>query len=261
MKKATIFFDVEADIVSQSTDNKKCLERILSILNEKKTKAVFNSCGKVVEQFPEFFKKAANSGHEISSHCYNHENVLIMEKKDLQEMLLKTEKIIFDETGQKIAGIRSPWLYYNPAVYQVYSECGYRWVSNKRVRRKEIANHPSFQSSGIQKFFVAGFASAAWNFFPKAPFLTNGMLEIPLLSSMDGELFGQIDPNQKSTPEQLDFVANSIQKQFFECKNFFNATFHDWIIGSSNRIVVLEKTLDFLKKEGCQFALARELLQ
>ena len=77
---------------------------------------------------------------------------------------------------------------------------------------------------------------------------------------MDGELLGLVDPNQNSSLAQLEFTVNSLQKQYFQAEQHFNLTFHDWLIGSKNRIKVLQSTLDFLQKQRAEFILPRELL-
>ena len=66
MKKAIVFFDVEADLVSQKGDNKEYLKEVFDILEEKKVSATLNVCGRVVEAFPDVFKKFSET-HELSS--------------------------------------------------------------------------------------------------------------------------------------------------------------------------------------------------
>ncbi len=264
MKKVIVFFDVEADLVSQKGENEKYLQTVFEILEEKKMKATLNTCGKVIEMFPAMFKKFAQAGHEISSHAYNHENIIELDKKDLNNVLEKTEQAIKKTCGQKPVGFRSPWLYTKPLLYEVLSERGYKWVSNKRIRRKEVLANPSFQfssstASKISEFLMSTYLSLQWQFFPKKQFEQNGLVHIPLLSSMDGELLGLIDPNQKSSQEQVNYVVESLKKQFFESNEHFNVTFHDWIVGSQNRTQILSETLDFFKKNNCEFLTAKEL--
>jgi len=266
MKKTIVFFDVEADLVSQKTDNKECIERVLGELRKRKIMAAFNVCGKVVEEFPRQVELMHSNGHEISSHMYNHESVLGLNEKELNSAMQKTEKLISEITGSKPIGFRSPWLYYNAKVYSVLRQRGYKWASNKRIRRAEIAEHPSLQFSDsnflhlVNKLLLKTFLRTQWVFFPKKPFNANGLREIPLLSSMDGELLGLVDPNQNSSLAQLEFTVNSLQKQYFQAEQHFNLTFHDWLIGSKNRIKVLQSTLDFLQKQRAEFILPRELL-
>jgi len=265
MKKVIVFFDVEADLVSQKGDNKGYLKEILGILEEKEISATLNVCGRVVETFPDLFKKFSEN-HELSSHTYNHENVIELDSAGLNATIEKTENAIKKVSGRKPVGFRSPWLYTKPELYNILAQCGYRWVSNKRVRRKEILANPSFQFSNslgtsVSKAIMSGYMQMQWQLFPKKPYTENGLVHIPLLSSMDGELLGQLDPNQKSSKQQIEYVISSLKNQYFESSEYFNLTFHDWIVGSENRTEVLSKILDFLKEQKCEILTASQLVE
>src|SRR3989344_7460269 len=99
MKKVIVFFDVEADLVSQKGDNKGYLKEILDILEEKKISATLNVCGRVVETFPDLFKKFSEN-HELSSHTYNHENVIELDSAGLNATIEKTENAIKKVSGR-----------------------------------------------------------------------------------------------------------------------------------------------------------------
>jgi peptidoglycan/xylan/chitin deacetylase (PgdA/CDA1 family) len=265
MKKVIVFFDVEADLVSQKGENKEYLKEILDILKEKEVSATLNVCGRVVETFPDVFKKFSEA-HELSSHTYNHENIIELDAAGLNATLEKTENAIKKVSGKKPLGFRSPWLYTKPELYTILEKRGYRWVSNKRVRRKEILANPSFQFSNsignsVSKALMSGYMQMQWQLFPRKPFTEHGLVHIPLLSSMDGELLGQLDPNQKSSKQQVDYVISSLKKQYLEADEYFNLTFHDWIVGSGNRTEILSKMLDFLKGQKCEILTAAQLVQ
>ena len=78
---------------------------------------------------------------------------------------------------------------------------------------------------------------------------------------MDGELLGQLDPNQKSSKQQIDYVISSLKKQYSESDEYFNLTFHDWIVGSENRTEILSKMLNFLNEQKCEILTASQLIQ
>ena len=86
VRKVLVFFDVEADLVSQKGDNKGYLKEILDILEEKKVSATLNVCGRVVETFPDLFKKFSET-HELSSHSYNHENIIELDNENLKKWM------------------------------------------------------------------------------------------------------------------------------------------------------------------------------
>ena len=95
--------------------------------------------------------------------------------------------------------------------------------------------------------------------FKENPHKVAGMLEIPLLSSMDRELL-YFPPTLQDTPQaSIDFAFNSLVSQFNRSEEFFNLNFHPWLIGTSNRLTLLEQILSYLSHEGVEFVLARDL--
>ncbi|MFH1225453.1 MAG: polysaccharide deacetylase family protein [Candidatus Diapherotrites archaeon] len=266
MKKVVVFFDIEANLVSQGGDNKGYIEACLKTLQKHGVHATLNVCGSVVKQYPEIFRKAALAGHEIASHGYSHENFLELRAEELNLALEKAEREIENACGARPLGVRSPWLYMNRGVYSVFSSRGYLWASNRRMRMPEIVKHPSLQPDAslayrANAFLMRTYLSFQGLWFPKAPYVLDGVLEIPLLSSMDGELLGLVDPNQESSEQAVEYAIASLKKQFLRSKGHFNLTFHDWVIGSANRTKVLDELLRFMKSQGAEFFTASELLK
>src|SRR3989338_7149335 len=109
MKKVTIFFDLEGWWEAQyrgKFDLNKNVNKILKILDKHKAKAVFNTCGVVVEFFPGLVKKIYENGHEIASHGYRHENFIQLPSKTLNNILKKTEDLKKEVTSSKPVGVR-----------------------------------------------------------------------------------------------------------------------------------------------------------
>ena len=271
MKSITVFFDLEGWLHNPSRgefDIERIMQRILDTLDKYKVKAAFNTCGIVAEKFPELIETIYNKKHEIASHGYKHENFAQLEPDELDRVLAKTEELIHEVTGEKPIGVRSPWLIHNEQIYSVIEKRGYRWVSNQYISYPEIWYKPaSFSVSG-------GYVTTSPHFFRrvlnnirykkswrKGPHKINQLLEIPLMSSMDGCLLSYLPPTQNSPDRWLDYAYESLIKQFHRSENYFNLNFHPWVIGSANRLILLDKILNFVSDQGVEFVLPKELLK
>lgn len=253
-KIVTVFFDLEW---RKRFDLEKTVGKISKILDENEVKAVFNTCGTVVEKFPNLIKKLHSKGHEIASHGYAHENFIqLKEVGQLGDVLTKTERLIENATGERPVGIRSPWFHSDKGVYSTIEKRGYKWVSDNNIFRAEVLKKPRAKF-GMMRYV---FFSLLWQSYKKEPFKRGAMLEIPLLSSHDGELFGLVDPTQETPEDVLDFAYQTLKTQFDKSGKVFNLNFHPWLIGTSNRVSVLEKILDYINQKNSEFVLAKELV-
>lgn len=263
-KLVSVFFDTECWWESQCRrrfDEETTMRAILDVLDKYGVKAIFNTCGIVVENFPDMIENIHKEGHEIASHGYAHENFIQSQQSgQLDKVLAHTEKLIEDVTGVKPIGVRPPWLFANQAVYDTIAKRGYAWISNYSVFRTEAMDNPSMPASfkAVKKVFFG----VQWMRAKKAPFRTGGILEIPLLSSQDGELLSLMDPGQETPRVWLDFAYESLKRQFDKSGRFFNLTFHPWLIGTQNRVEVLDKILGYVKNSGhdIKFTLAKDVV-
>jgi len=111
------------------------------------------------------------------------------------------------------------------------------------------------------KFVIAcPFIASFLNQIIYAFVMINNLMEIPLLSLMDGDLLGLIDPAQKSPENWINYAYKSLQQQYNESGKYFNLNFHPWLIGSENRLILLDKILNYIKnKRNNKFILAKEI--
>jgi len=140
MKYTTIFFDFEGKWgmpFKANYDLEKTVIKILKILKRYHVKAVFNTCGKILEVHPDIIKKIDREGHEIAFHGYMHEDFNKITIKELNQLLKKTENIFLALTGKRFLGFRAPFLlvpnYYNKKIYQLFGKRGYKWCSNRGI--------------------------------------------------------------------------------------------------------------------------------
>lgn len=264
-KLVTVFFDMEGWWESQCRrrfDEEATVRAIADVLDKHKVKAVFNTCGIVAENFPDMVRGLHDAGHEIASHGYAHENFIQSQQLgQLDGVLAKAEKIIEGVTSDKPSGVRPPWLFANRDVYAVVERRGYKWISNYSVFRTEVMDNPTTPAAfkPVKKLFFG----MQWLRSKKEPFRNGQLLEIPLLSSQDGELLGVMDPGQETPKVWIDFAYETMKAQFEKSGRFFNLNFHPWLVGTENRIELLDRVLGYIKGSGhdVKFVTAKELLE
>ena len=88
---------------------KQGVPRILDMLDSHQVKATFFIPGVVAEHYPEVVKEIARRGHDIGFHGYLHEESTKTTYEQEDATMRHSEKIIYDLTGQKIAGNPRPF--------------------------------------------------------------------------------------------------------------------------------------------------------
>ncbi len=263
MRYVTLFFDLEGFWEAPykgSFDEEQNVINILDILDKYNVKGVFNTCGIIGEFFPDLIKRLDKEGHEIASHGYMHENFNQITKEELHKVLEKTENILNGLTKNKLIGLRSPWLQSNEFVYQTAKGRGYKWISNKYMPFPELFSNPGAKTEGVYK--LAKLSLKFQHMFTKIqPYDADGIIEIPLTSSLENDLLGLMNYWQKSPKEWMDYAYDSLVKQFNRSGKFFNLNFHPWIIGSSNRPKVFDDILGYIAKQDVKFILARDVVE
>lgn len=264
MKKTTIFFDLEAWYevpYRQQFNIERTILRIKKILDKYKIKAVFNVLGKVAEQNPKLIAKLHKEGHEIASHGYTHENFIHLTPEELNKTLEKTEKILEKITKEKVLGLRPPWLYCSDDVYKIAEKRNYKWISNVYTPLITKIYRPDLKSNFFYnklRTYLLKYKKAK---YIKEPFKINNLLQIPLLSLMDGDLLGVMNTNQKTRKLWLEYAFRSLKEQYHNSKDYFNLNFHPWIIGTENRIELLDNILKYISQQkNNKFVLAKGLL-
>jgi len=82
--------------------------RILDLLDKHNAKATFFVVGKLAEKYPKLIKEIYKRGHEIGSHGYSHKLITKMTKKEFEDEINKTDKIIRKLIGKKPRSFRAP---------------------------------------------------------------------------------------------------------------------------------------------------------
>ena len=265
MKLVTVFFDLEAPFLWKNEDKfnlREAIENISGILNRFKVKGVFNTCGVVAEKFPKAISLLHEEGHEIASHGYAHENFLKMSSSDLSDVLAKTEQILQNITGERPTGIRDPWLLRSKEIYGVLKNRSYSWASNFHVPFWTTRSSLNVGSTSYPRWVLGRTIYMIKRFSQKKePFRESSLLEIPLLSPMDISCIYPFPQAEKNSPESSLEEAYSILVEHYEHSDeYFNLNLHEHIIGTANRVWLLENILKYLSaKTDVRFILPHQL--
>lgn len=107
--------------------------RMLEIFAGKGAKATFFILGWVAERFPKIVRRMADSGHEIASHGYAHQNIDTQTKGEFRDDIRRAKGLLEDITGYAVRGYRAPTFSIGPKTwwaYDILSEEGHTYSSS-----------------------------------------------------------------------------------------------------------------------------------
>jgi polysaccharide deacetylase family protein (PEP-CTERM system associated) len=81
--------------------------KILELLDEYRAKATFFVLGWVAKHHPNIVRDIHSSGHEVSSHGYQHRLVYNLPPEQFREDVRKSKQILEDITGEPVIGFRA----------------------------------------------------------------------------------------------------------------------------------------------------------
>jgi peptidoglycan/xylan/chitin deacetylase (PgdA/CDA1 family) len=264
-KQAIIFIDTESSLEGpwrQELDFQEGIQQIARMLERYKVTAVFNACGKLLEQNPETFRNLQKAGNEIALHGWKHENLRLLDNEWLDRVLTRGHRVYLDVLGRPPLGFRAPWLDYDHRLLEWLARNRYKWVSHSHIFHRE-----RFFSPGARPEIRTGQKLAGmWSVWQERRFLKHpqkneqGLLEIPLTSSMDGELLGLVSPLQPSPARTIDFAVTAWHRQMERSRGFFTLNLHDWLMSSANRPDLLNKVLNMLLSNGYKIITTQQLI-
>jgi peptidoglycan-N-acetylglucosamine deacetylase len=102
-------------------------KKVLTTLAAHQLTATFFVVGRNCALYPQTLKMAADAGHRIGNHTYNHPKLTTLTKAKIRDEILKTEALIAPYIrGRKL--FRPPYGAHNAAVDEVVADLGYRLV-------------------------------------------------------------------------------------------------------------------------------------
>ncbi len=109
------------------------IDKILSILNSKNTKATFFTLGWIAERYPLMVRRIVNEGHELASHGYGHERVTDLSPSNFFSDLKLSKNILENIVGIEVKGYRAPSFSIgsdNLWAFDCLHEAGYKYSSS-----------------------------------------------------------------------------------------------------------------------------------
>lgn len=109
------------------------VDLLLSILEDKGTRATFFTLGWVAERFPQLSRRIVAAGHELASHGYGHERASDLTEAAFYSDILRAKQILEDQSGCEVKGYRAPSFSIgvnNLWAFDSLERAGYRYSSS-----------------------------------------------------------------------------------------------------------------------------------
>lgn len=265
--------------------------RILGTLAAHSARAVFFVVGRLAEKEPNIVEAIASAGHQIGLHGYDHHDLGAYDRRELLRLdgdLDRVESLIEQIAGVRPECFRAPYLlgphFYRAEVYALLRARGYKWISNREVRYPvellrpdrfpvrnawrlgKIEGPPRLAASRIglaalnigllykETFGASSVERLRWLLGARAPFVRDGLVEVPLYSPLDCDLLALPTP-EEDTPRELLAYARAVVRTFAVAHGPLSMiTFHDWIVGTGNRLGILDEALAAARGAGTKIS-------
>lgn len=145
---AMLTFDVDAETIwlsmfPESSELLKTLSmgtygplrgvpRILDLLDRYEVKSTFFVPGLVAEQHPQMVRDIHARGHEIANHGRVHENFSKLTIAQQRQVLMQSNSVLEDLTGEKVVGFRTPAGDFTRGTLDLLIELGFKYSSSMR---------------------------------------------------------------------------------------------------------------------------------
>lgn len=108
------------------------LARCLDMLDTMNIKSTFFVPGAVIETYRDTVEEIHRRGHELACHGYQHESSPELTQEEMEEILDKSESLLFDITGKKPAGHRAPESVLQDFMPELLAKRGYLYSSSMK---------------------------------------------------------------------------------------------------------------------------------
>lgn len=108
------------------------LARCLDMLDTMNIKSTFFVPGAVIETYRDTVEEIHRRGHELACHGYQHESSPELTREKMEEILDKSESLLFDITGKKPAGHRAPESVLQDFMPELLAKRGYLYSSSMK---------------------------------------------------------------------------------------------------------------------------------
>jgi len=108
-------------------------EWFLETLAEFNVKATCFILGEVAVKYPALIKKLSDSGHEVASHGFSHNQIFNLSRNEFRQEVLDSKKLLEDITSSAVVGYRAPAFSIMPDTQwalEILVEEGYKYDSS-----------------------------------------------------------------------------------------------------------------------------------
>jgi peptidoglycan/xylan/chitin deacetylase (PgdA/CDA1 family) len=205
---------------------KRCVDRILDMLDRYGVKATFFVPGWTAEHYEGLLEKLCSRGHEIGQHGYRHERFYDHSRTEQEDIIDRSQEIFSRLTGRKAEGFRTPsgdWSEFTPSLFV---ERGFLYSSSMRgddrPYRTVIDGRLSDFIEIPTRWELDDYVQTAYHYYPAEP---GGQDRISGYDTVADNFLRELDG----------------YRRFGLCCVFM---FHPQVIGAPGKILILEKLLE-----------------
>lgn len=221
--------------------------RILAMLEKFDIKSTWFIPGHTLETYPAQSLQVFRAGHEIAHHGWTHINPVDMSRDDEEEELIRGNEQIVKLTGKKARGYRSPGGDLSSNSIELLIKHGFLYESSMmgndympyRVRQGDVIDLKKPAQFGLTTPLIELPFSWSLDDFVHFEFLRTKTTLMPGLMNASGVLENWIN----------DYVY---MREYVDW-GVLVYTFHPLCIGRGHRMLILEKLLATLAKDGVEF--------
>ena len=208
---------------------KQGVPRILDMLDSHQVKATFFIPGVVAEHYPEVVKEIARRGHDIGFHGYLHEESTKTTYEQEDATMRHSEKIIYDLTGQKIAGHRAPGGVIHDYSLRLFLEHGDIYSSNWRDSDGPFLHQIDGKTVPLVELPKDSiFDDTAYDFYTDAA----------------PERYGLKSPDEMFEIWKDEFDSLAVEGRMI------NFVLHPQFVGRASRVQMLSRLIGYMKSHG-----------
>ena len=205
-RAVTISFDVETlpgfcgGFVDESADPDDeyltYVPKLLDVLDDYAVRAHFFVCGEVLELYPEVFKDVARRGHGLGGHGYRHEVMPYLSYVRQREIVSKVRQIMLQTVGCDLESWRCPGLAANVNTFRALKNEGVTFSSNAKVGD---------------------------------PMCILGVVELPLIDKMDGDVLGFRESKMQDPDKWVDYLKVQVDALVESVRGVLVIGMHTWL--------------------------------
>lgn len=158
---------------------RRAIDMLLDVTSESGTRPTIFVTAILIERYPEFFRRLANSRAELGVHGYVHtDHALLDEQQQYEHMERALEN--FAKLGMRPTGFRHPYLGHNEHTWPAAARLGFTYASNKSVEWDVITEQ--FPAAAMEAYRKG---LALYGTFPRTErlslpaYIDGGILDVP----------------------------------------------------------------------------------